>query len=129
MQAIPEQWRANWCGGEHGACACMGCVQIGNRKVIAEKIIGKPYNGDPEYISEEKLKEHGDLYVDNKITREEWESWLSANPTESQNGLTVLSGSSGCRKSTVFSKLLAGASESDLKVISLEDPIEFKVTK
>ena len=80
MSAIPAEWRRNWCGGERGPCFCLGCVQIGNRAVISEKIRGKPYMGDPEYISEEKLREHGALYTDNKISREEWEAWMQRHP-------------------------------------------------
>lgn len=80
MQRIPEGWRKRWCGGERGACACLGCVQIGNRKVIAEKITETPYRGDPEYISEAKLQEHAAIYSDNKITKEEWERWSRQNP-------------------------------------------------
>ena len=76
MAAIPEKWRRHWCGGERGPCACMGCVQIGNRAVIAEKITGEPYRGDPEYIDEAKLKEHGTVYEDHKLSRAEWESWM-----------------------------------------------------
>jgi hypothetical protein len=76
MDAIREQWRTRWCGGEHGPCACMGCVQIGNRAVIAEKITGEMYRGDPESISEAKLQEHGALSADHKLSREEWESWM-----------------------------------------------------
>jgi len=80
MQQIPKDWRERWCGGERSACACMGCVQIGNHAVIAKKINGTPYLGDPEYISENKLKEHAELYANNKITREEWEAWISRQP-------------------------------------------------
>lgn len=80
MAAIPEGWRKRWCGGERGACACMGCVQIGNRAVIAEKIAGQPYRGDPEYIDEAKLQSHGQVYQDNKVTREEWEAWSARHP-------------------------------------------------
>jgi hypothetical protein len=81
MAAIPEEWRRRWCGGERGACACLGCVQIGNRAVIAEKITGQPYRGDPEYIDENRLCEHGAVYDDNKITREEWDAWMLRHPS------------------------------------------------
>jgi len=80
MSAIPEDWRRRWCGGERGACACMGCVQIGNRAVIAEKITGEKYLGDPKYLSESKLQEHGAVYAEHKLSREEWEAWLSLHP-------------------------------------------------
>lgn len=76
MGEIPEAWRTRWCGGERGPCACMGCVQIGNRKVIAEKIAGTKFSGDPEYISEDKLQEHSAIYAEHKVSREEWESWM-----------------------------------------------------
>lgn len=75
MEAIPASCRTRWCGGEKGPCACLGCVQVANRAVIAEKIRGEPYRGDPEHLSEAKLQTHGQLYTDNKVTREEWEAW------------------------------------------------------
>ena len=77
MMLIPEEWRKRWCGGERGACACLGCVQIGNRAVINDRITRTQYPVDPEHISEEQLKKHTDLYSDNKITREEWDLWMS----------------------------------------------------
>lgn len=80
MRAIPEGWRMRWCGGEEGACACMGCVQVGNRAVIAEQITGEKYSGDPEYLNEAKLQAHGAVYTDHKISREEWEAWKSRHP-------------------------------------------------
>jgi hypothetical protein len=54
----------------------MGCVQIGNRSVIFEKIMGRKPVSDPEGISEEKLQEHSEIYAAHKVTREEWESWM-----------------------------------------------------
>jgi len=75
MRAIPEEWRTRWCGGERGECACMGCVQIGNRAVMVKKITGEEYRGDPEYIDESKLREHTAIYAEYKLSREEWESW------------------------------------------------------
>jgi hypothetical protein len=77
MEEIPEGWRARWCGGENGACACIGCVQIGNRAVIAEKITGEKYRGDPEHISEAKLQAHSAVYAEHKLSREEWDAWMS----------------------------------------------------
>lgn len=77
MASIPERWRTRWCGGEHGPCGCMGCVQIGNRAVILKKITGRPYLGDPEYIDEAKLQEHREVYEAHKLSRAEWESWMS----------------------------------------------------
>jgi len=74
MAAIPEQWRARWCSSR--LCACLGCVQTGNKAVIAQKITGEEYRGDPEYISEAKLREHGAVYEDHKLSREEWDSWM-----------------------------------------------------
>ncbi|HIH2744974.1 TPA: hypothetical protein ACYLN4_000643 [Burkholderia lata] len=95
MAAIPENWRRRWCGGERGACACLGCVQIGNRAVIAEGITGKPYGGDPEYLDEAKLQEHGSVYGDLKLSREEWDSWISrhpAAPNEASGGIVMFVG-------------------------------------
>lgn len=74
MQAIPEQWRNRWCTAE--LCGCLGCVQTGNKAVIAEKITGQKYIGDPEYIDGNALRSHGAVYTDNKLSREEWESWM-----------------------------------------------------
>lgn len=82
MAAIPKQWRRRWCGGERGPCACLGCVQIGNRQVIAEKISGNKFLGDPEYISEAKLREHGAVYEGHKLSRADWTSWLNRQPAE-----------------------------------------------
>ncbi len=77
MQTIPEKWRTNWCGGEYGPCACLGCVQIGNRYIMAEKQTGHPFNGDPEYINEHKINK--EIYDKYKITKEDWEDWLKRN--------------------------------------------------
>jgi hypothetical protein len=76
MAAIPEGWRKRWCGGERGLCACFGCVQIGNKAVIAEEISGVRYEGDPERISESALMAHTDVYAENKVSREEWDAWI-----------------------------------------------------
>lgn len=76
MDAIPERWRTRWCGGERGTCACMGCVQIGNRAIIAQKVTGERYRGDPEYINEAALQKHGAVYAEHKLSREELESWM-----------------------------------------------------
>jgi hypothetical protein len=81
MARIPETWRDRWCGGETGPCACMGCVQTGNKKVIAEKIAGQRYTGDPEYIDEFMLMAHADIYAANKITRGDWDAWRARHPT------------------------------------------------
>lgn len=77
MNQIPADWRKRWCGGERGLCACMGCVQIGNRSIMAKEVLGVPYRGDPEYIDERKIP--SDVYRRLKITREEWENWMGRN--------------------------------------------------
>ena len=97
MSAIPESFRTRWCGGERGACACMGCVQIGNRAVIARIITGEEYRGDPEGISEAALQQHREIYAANKLTREEWVSWMQRHPeasskSETGSGITVFYG-------------------------------------
>lgn len=74
MQTIPEKWRDRWCGGERGPCACMGCVQIGNRLIMAQETTGDRYHGDPEYIDERKITK--EIYNKYKITKEEWETWM-----------------------------------------------------
>ncbi len=71
MRTIPEGWRNRWCGGEQGPCACMGCVQIGNRLIMTGR---KVEQGDPEYIDESKIPK--DIYNKYKITKEEWEAWM-----------------------------------------------------
>lgn len=82
MNTIPEGWRTRWCGGEYGACACMGCVQIGNRAVIVEKLTGVKYRGDPEYISEAAMQEQdAAVYTEHKLSREEWDSWMNRHQT------------------------------------------------
>ncbi len=73
MSQIPECWRENWCGGERGLCACMGCVQIGNRTIMAREN-GTPHSGDPEYINEQEI--NPEVRQRLKITREEWEAWM-----------------------------------------------------
>lgn len=125
MQSIPVEWQSRWCGGERGACACLGCVQIGNRAVIVEKITGEPYRGDPEYIDEAKLKEYGALYTDNKVTREEWEAWMRTRPQEAQSpdGLVVIADKTGSGKSTVMADIITTFKKGDVS-ISIEDPIE-----
>ena len=76
MDQIPAAWRMRWCGGELGACACMGCVQTGNKKVIVEAITKTPYLGDPEYLSEPVLAKHQE-HTKLKLTREEWDAWVA----------------------------------------------------
>lgn len=80
MAAIPEGWRYHWCGGERGPCACMGCVQIGNRTIMAETITGEKFRGDPEYLCEAKLQSHPETYAALKLSREEWENWCARHP-------------------------------------------------
>lgn len=100
MQAMPEGCRTRWCGAEQGDCACLGCVQIGNRAVIAEKITGEKFRGDPEYIDQRKLQSHGDVYTNNKLTRAEWDAWLLRNPQ------VVRAGSTRSGKTTFFSTIV-----------------------
>ena len=73
METIPKGWRNRWCGGENGACACMGCVQIGNRLIMAKEVTGTEFKGDPEYIDERRIPK--DIYVKYKVTKDEWEAW------------------------------------------------------
>jgi hypothetical protein len=77
MAEIPAEWRVRWCGGENGPCACLGCVQTGNKAVIARKITGGRFMGDPERISESGLKRHATIYAENKISRAEWDAWIA----------------------------------------------------
>ena len=77
MNTIPPAWRERWCGGEDGPCACMGCVQIGNRYVMARKTTGHEYRGDPERIDERKIPPT--IYAKYKITRQEWDEWRARN--------------------------------------------------
>lgn len=72
MQTIPEEWRTRWCGGENGGCACMGCVQIGNRLIMAGR---KVTQCDPEYIDETKIDP--DTYKKFKVTKDEWIAWMA----------------------------------------------------
>lgn len=72
MQTIPEAWRQRWCGGENGPCACLGCVQVGNRLVMAGVTAERC---DPERIDERVIPVN--VYQQFKITKEEWERWRS----------------------------------------------------
>lgn len=74
MQTIPAEWRVRWCGGEYGPCACMGCVQIGNRYIMVKVATGRDYRGDPEYIDESKIPPA--IYEKYKITKAEWQNWM-----------------------------------------------------
>lgn len=83
MQTIPEQWRTRWCGAIEpggGGCACMGCVQIGNRLAMASL---KATQCDPEYIDESKID--ADTYKRLKVTKEEWLAWMERQPTAPLN--------------------------------------------
>jgi hypothetical protein len=75
MQTIPTEWRERWCGGEGGPCGCMGCVQIGNRLIMAGL---RASQVDPEYIDETKIP--ADVYAKYKITKDEWISWMKRQP-------------------------------------------------
>jgi hypothetical protein len=78
MAAIPEKWRSYWCGGERGLCACLGCVQIGNRAVIFAAVTGQQFFGDPECIKEWELQRaNPSVYDDKKLSHEEWASWMA----------------------------------------------------
>lgn len=79
MNTIPEAWRERWCGGEYGACACLGCVQVGNRMIMYEKTKESKFFGDPEYINESSIPP--EIYKKYKITKEEWEFWLKSKLT------------------------------------------------
>lgn len=78
MSEIPVAWRYRWCGGELGPCACNGCVQIGNSKVMVEAVTGQRFRGDPEYIDEGRIP--CDTYRRMKVTKAEWEVWVAENP-------------------------------------------------
>lgn len=74
MATIPESWRNRWCLSiDNGGCACLGCVQIGNRFVMADKALGRKYLGDPELILESRIRP--DIYSKYKISHAEWEAW------------------------------------------------------
>ena len=77
MQTIPSEWRTNWCGGEYGPCACLGCVQVGNRLIMAGL---KVHQVDPEYIAEAKIPR--ETYDRFKISRIEWEDWMRSSQRE-----------------------------------------------
>lgn len=75
MQSIPPEWRDRWCTSRaNGGCACMGCVEIGNRLIMTGR---KVTHCDPEYIDESKIPP--DIYKKYKVTREEWEAWMQRN--------------------------------------------------
>lgn len=71
MQTIPEKWREYWCEARYnGGCACMGCVEVGNRLVMAGL---KTSQCDPEYIDESKIPT--DVFKKYKVTKAEWSAW------------------------------------------------------
>lgn len=119
MSAIPESFRTRWCGGERSPCACMGCVQIGNRAIIAEKITGEQYRGDPEHLCEDKLQEYGAIYSDNKLSREEWDAWMLRHP-EAQRKLVTCSG-----KSTSISEFVNLNESRNGPRMTFEEPVEY----
>ena len=73
MNTIPLTWRKRWCECQY--CACVGCVQIGNRIIMYEKATGKKFVGDPEYISETEISQA--IYDKYKISKEEWQLWMN----------------------------------------------------
>lgn len=74
MSEIPKAWQTHWC--QSGLCACLGCVQTGNKATIYKAVTGRPYGGDPERISAQKLIEAApDLCAANTLTRADWEDW------------------------------------------------------
>lgn len=76
MQTIPAEWRTRWCGGENSCCACVGCVQIGNRLIMKGLKVSEV---DPEYIDEREIP--ADVFEKFKITRPEWEKWMATQRT------------------------------------------------
>ena len=62
------------CGGERGPCACLGCVQVGNRRVMVELITGEPFSGDAEWVDERRIPD--EIYKECKISRPEWDAWM-----------------------------------------------------
>lgn len=87
MSTFNEQSQLNWCGKSPTGCACLGCVQICNRKVMYDEAHDMNYQGDPEYIIEEAIPR--DIYRKHKITKEQWVDWLARHDLlEKANGLT-----------------------------------------
>jgi hypothetical protein len=74
MQSMPEAWRTRWCGAEGGPCACMGCVQVGNRLIMVGKTASQR---DPEYISERNIPNN--VYKKYKVSHGEWLAWMERN--------------------------------------------------
>ena len=74
MQTIPQGWRTHWCGGERDPCACLGCVQIGNRLIMTGL---KVTQIDPEHIDERSIPP--EIYEKYKITKKEWQDWMNSN--------------------------------------------------
>lgn len=77
MNTIPKEWRKHWCGGEYGPCACLGCVQIGNRLIMYKKVTGNNFLGDPEYVNEASIPL--EIYKKYKIDKNEWLLWMKNN--------------------------------------------------
>jgi hypothetical protein len=75
MRTMPTEWRTRWCGAIEsggGGCACMGCVQIGNRLIMAGRNVTQC---DPEYIDETKIDPG--TYKKFKVTKDEWLAWMA----------------------------------------------------
>lgn len=77
MQQIPADWRYRWCRAQ--VCACMGCVQTGNKSVMAKAQLGQPYRGDPEYIDRSKIAP--EIRDSMTISHDDWLAWVKRNPT------------------------------------------------
>lgn len=74
MLTIHPASRKRWCGGEDGACYCMGCVQVSNRRIMWEEMTGKKFFGDPEHIDEREIPR--EIYNKYKISKQDWEIWM-----------------------------------------------------
>lgn len=121
MNQIPENYQYVWCGAGNSSCACRGCVQVFNKKVIVEMIEKKQWTGDPEYISEQNLMKSVKEYTKGKVTKQEWLAWRERHPVASTQKLFDV----------VSIEQPSGRVESPEKELyrySLEDPIEYIVS-
>lgn len=80
MQTVPVKWRARWCEAEQ--CACMGCVQVGNRLIMVNR---RADQIDPERIDERQIPPA--MYAKYKITKEEWADWMRRDATAKEKQL------------------------------------------
>lgn len=79
QQRWPTSWSKRWCGGEEGACGCIGCVQIACRTFMAEYVLQHPLGPhDPEHIDESQIP--AGVRARYRPTKSEWIARMARQP-------------------------------------------------